>query len=94
MKITSIRVEKKINLGNYESALFSAEAFIEENEDANKSAETLQSYVEWHINKPLRDEKKKRLEKELEQEETTDDRKVKIKEWLKTYKEAEKKVKL
>ena len=85
MKITSIKFGQKVNLGNYESFEFSAEAVIDEEDKVNDVTAKLSDYVDWHARKPLRDQKARQNRAILADEKATPEAKQEAEAWLGKY---------
>lgn len=87
MRITSISIMERANLGNYEHVEFKAEAVIDEDDKAGAVTETLRDFVNWHAQRNNRDAKRDMFLKELENPEIKDARKASLERWLQQYDE-------
>lgn len=85
MRITSIEVTQKHNLGNYESFDFHAGAVIDEDENANEATSKLINFVDWHTLKSTRDAKARIFRLALADENTVPEKRTEAEKWLAVY---------
>lgn len=87
MRITSISMSQKVNTGKYESLDFTADANVDEGDDANECALTLANFVDWYARKPIREEQARANRQIIANEQATPDQKHVAEVWLKKYEE-------
>jgi len=85
MKITTIRLAQKTNLGNYESLDFAAEAVIDDEDKLNVATGNLELFVDWHAKKPIRDKQANTYRAALADPATGPELKAAAEGWLKLY---------
>jgi hypothetical protein len=83
MRITSIRLAQKTNLGNYESLDFAAEAVLDEEETVSDAITRLADLVDWHAKKPIRDAQARSYRAKVVS--GTDEEKAASEKWLNVY---------
>jgi hypothetical protein len=85
MRITSIKISQKVNTGKYESLDFEAEAVLGEEDAADNAAKQLADFVDWHAQKPLREERARNYRKVLKNEQATEAQRAEAEIWLGKY---------
>lgn len=83
MRVTEITYERKKNCGNYEHALLSLTAVLEEGETLHDNLTKLENIADWRLNAHERDAKHNQYTMELASE-NCEKREAKEK-WIATY---------
>ncbi len=87
MKIDSIKITQKTNLGNWESLEFTADAALGESDNINEATVRLFNYIDWHVKRPLRDPQAANHRLVLADENSTPEKKAVAQKWLDKYEE-------
>lgn len=85
MRITNISVTQKVNLGNYESIEFSAEAVLADDDNVDVSTKKLADYVDWNAQKPVREGKARVYRGALADPNAAPEKKAEAEKWLQMY---------
>lgn len=87
MRISTIKLTQKSNLGNYESMEFTAEADLKEDENVKAATDRLFDYVDWYVKRKTRNDQLQAIKLTLADPATPDDKRAAAERWIEKYEE-------
>lgn len=87
MRISTIKLTQKSNLGNYESMEFTAEADLKEDENVKTATDRLFDYVDWYVKRKTRNDQLQAIKLTLADPATPDDKRAAAERWIEKYEE-------